>query len=205
MRSENVKKVVKYMIVSILAVYFILNVTISIGAYGHARFIFSDIETNGRKEELISELESLEEAVQENMNENVNTDLPKLGAAVATISYGRDYYALETFILSVILGILIGGLIYIFKNVECKKLIHYVILYVILLVLLDMLCMIVICLVQNLQYNNVVLAALSGISVEGFLDNTLLIAVPYTLIYVFICLIICKTTQDKTKELNNIK
>lgn len=203
MKKENVKRLLKCILLSVLVVYFVLSVVVSIDAFAHAKFIFSEAKTTEEKATLITELKELENTVNENMNSYEDTEFSTMGAAIATVSYARDYYALDTLKFSIILGIIIGILSYILKYVECKKVVHYIVVYVLLLVLLVMAWMIVSWSIQGLQQNFAMLSALAQINLESFLDILLVIAVPYTLIYLIVCLVISRVAKDKTEELNN--
>ncbi len=190
MKRESVKKLLKYLVICVLATYFVLGVVTDVKSYLHAKFIFSDVEKNGNKEELISELQVLEEAAQNMMNEYENKELPTLGATIATISYGRDYFALEMLYLSIIIGLIIGSIMYILKNVECKKIGHYIVIYLLSLILISLIF-------------TVVTSELNSVNVEIFLESILRIVLPYTVGYILVCLIIFLASKNEAKELND--
>lgn len=203
MKKGIIKKLLKYIGVAILVTYFILNASITLVDYAYAKsYIFADLQSAETRLELASDLLEIEDAVKQNMASYEDSELPALGAAVATIRYARNYYVFEVLVLSIILGVIIGVLAYIIKNIECKKLVHYIVIYFLLLVVLSAICMIVTDSV-NTTFRDMVVTSLYGISMEGFFDNILVIGLPYTVIYILVCVSLYMISKYKVRNLND--
>lgn len=205
MKKEEAKKLLKNIIVSVLIVCFITNLTFITIEYINSKvssnYLFTEKYTDEGYIMYLEDIEMWIEMVSKNVMDTTGVNkenYPVTGATVEMLTVLNGTYQMQMLVLSVLVGIIVGVVYYIMKK-DYKKIVHYIALFVAMFLLLTMLICLAIMVIDNIGTSTLYARAIGYIDYMDIIETTI---IPYTVIYILVCLIVHLINKKRAEKLN---
>lgn len=203
MRKEEIKKILKYVVIAILIVSFFVRTVFVTSNYIEDKirlgYLYEDKVQNIEYVEYLKWLEEWLVKGTEEVKDVLGEDYPATGAMIEQTNILNGVYEMQEFVICIISGTVIGMACYIMKK-DYKKLIHYVAIHILFFTILILLMLTI----GSLGEFGSAFGSLTfgSINIVDLLEITGITIVPYTVIYILICLIIHLINKKRIKSLN---
>lgn len=205
MKKEEIKKLVKSILIWMLIVCFVTSGVFTTIEYINSKvrsdYLFSEKYVD---EKYIMYLEDIEDKIaqaSETIDEVAGVDpetYPVTGAAIEMLTVLDGIYEMQMLAISALVGLIVGVVHYIMKK-DYKKIVHYIALYLAILLVLNMLIALVTMAIDNIGVSALYEMAIGYIDYIDLIETTI---IPYTIGYILICIIIYLINKKRTEKFN---
>ena len=203
MKKEEIKKILKYVVIAILIVSFFVRTVFVTSNYIEDKirlgYLYEDKVQNIEYVEYLRWLEEWLVKGTEEVKDALGEDYPATGAMIEQTNILNGVYEMQEFVICIISGTVIGMACYIMKK-DYKKLIHYVAIHILFFTILILLMLTI----GSLGEFGSAFGSLTfgSINIVDLLEMTGITIIPYTVIYILICLIIHLINKKRIESLN---
>lgn len=197
MRKEEIKKLLKCIVISIVIVTFIVRTVFFAASCILVKIryekLFTEKALTTEYREYLKDLEEWFNEMQGGIKNELGEDYPETGVLVEKIGLYNSSYQIQEYISCIIFGTGIGIAVYIMKS-DYRKILHYVAIYILLFTILV--------LIESIYFGlgtiamPVVVATISIVQLFEFVIEGI---IPYTVMYLLGCIVVYLINKKTTK------